>query len=68
MMELFANNGDPAQIPRSAASDLGLHCLLITFLGVSSLQWVIDKRQQEQGSRAKTSRANSRSPGQNRRE
>ena len=25
---------------RSAASDLGLHCLLVTCLGVSSLQWI----------------------------
>ena len=30
MVELFANSGDPDQMPRSAASDLGLHCLLIT--------------------------------------
>ena len=29
--KLFANSGDPDQTPRSAASDLGLHCLLITF-------------------------------------
>ena len=34
MVELFANSGDPDQTPRSAASDLGLHCLLITCLGV----------------------------------
>ena len=27
MGKLFANNGDPGQMPRSAASDLGLHCL-----------------------------------------
>ena len=27
MVELFANNGDPEQMPCSAASDLGLHCL-----------------------------------------
>ena len=27
-------------MPRSAASDLGLHCLAVTRLGVSSLQWV----------------------------
>ena len=40
MVGLFANNGDPDQMPRSAASDQGLHCLLITRLGVSSLQWV----------------------------
>ena len=27
MVELFANSEDPDQTPRSAASDLGLHCL-----------------------------------------
>ena len=27
-------------MPRSAASDLGLHCLPVTHLGVASLQWV----------------------------
>ena len=36
----FANSGDPDQMPHSAASDLGLHCLPITLLGVSRLQWV----------------------------
>ena len=40
MVELFANNGDPDQMPRSSASDLGLHCLPVTRLGVSTLQWV----------------------------
>ena len=40
MVEQFANSGDPDQTPRSAASDLGLHCLQVTRLGVSSLQWV----------------------------
>ena len=40
MVELFANNGDPDQTPCSAASDLGLHSLSDTRLGVSSLQWV----------------------------
>ena len=34
--KLFANSGDPDQM-----SDLGLHCLLITRLGVSRLQWVM---------------------------
>ena len=29
--KLFANSGDPDQTPHSAASDLGLHCLPITF-------------------------------------
>ena len=40
MAELFADSGNPDQMPRSAASDLGLHCLPVTHLGVSSLQWV----------------------------
>ena len=40
MAKLFANSGDPDQTPRSAASDLGPHCLPITLLGVSRLQWV----------------------------
>ena len=40
MAEIFANREDPDQMPHSAASDLGLHCLPITFLGVSRLQWV----------------------------
>ena len=39
MVELFANSGDPDQTPRSVASDLGLHCLPVTRLGVSSLKW-----------------------------
>ena len=33
MVELFANSGDPDQMLSSVASDLGLHCLLITLLG-----------------------------------
>ena len=28
---LFVNSGDPDQTPHSAVSDLGLHCLPITF-------------------------------------
>ena len=40
MIELFANSGDPDQMPHSAAPDLGLHCLPITPLGVYRLQWV----------------------------
>ena len=43
MAELFANSGDPDLTPRSAASDLGLHCLPVTRLGVSSPQWVWSK-------------------------
>ena len=40
MAQLNANSGDPDQMPHSVASDLGLHCLSITHLGVSQLQWV----------------------------
>ena len=40
MVELFANSGDPDQLPHSVASDLGLHCLPVTQLGVSRLHWV----------------------------
>ena len=40
MVQLFANSGDPDETPRFAASDLGLHYLPITILGVSRLQWV----------------------------
>ena len=40
MVEQFANSGDPDQMLHSAASDLGLHCLPVTLLGVSRLQWV----------------------------
>ena len=41
MAKLFANSGDPDQMPHSAAaSNLGLHCLPITLLQVSRLQWV----------------------------
>ena len=36
-VELFANSADPDQTPRSVASDLGLHCLPVTRLKVSSL-------------------------------
>ena len=39
MGKLFANDGDPDQTHRSAASDLGLHCLPIILIGVSRLQW-----------------------------
>ena len=35
MAKLFANSGDPDQMLHSATSDLGLHCVLITFLQVS---------------------------------
>ena len=40
MVELFANSGDPDQKPHSVASYQGLHCLLITLVGVTRLQWV----------------------------
>ena len=35
MVEQFANSGDHDQMPRSAASDLGLHCFPVTRLVVS---------------------------------
>ena len=41
MAKPFANSGDPDQMLHSAASDLGLHCLPITFLRISRLQQVI---------------------------
>ena len=40
MVGLFANSGDPDQMPLSVAPDLGLHCLLNTLLRVSRLYWV----------------------------
>ena len=40
MSELSANSGDLDQMPHSVISDLGLHCLPITLLRVSRLQWV----------------------------
>ena len=40
MAKPFAKSGDPDQTPRSAASDQDLHCLPITLLGISRLQWV----------------------------
>ena len=40
MAKPFAHSGDSDQTPHSAASGLGLHCLPITLLGVSRLQWV----------------------------
>ena len=40
MAKLFANSGDSDQMPHSAASDLGLHCLPFTLLRVFQLQWV----------------------------
>ena len=37
---LNANSADPDQTPRSAASDLGLHCLLMSHLWDARLKWV----------------------------
>ena len=47
MAKLFANSGDYDQMPHSAVSDLGLHCLPNTLLRVSRLQW--DKLMQQPG-------------------
>ena len=42
MVELFAKSEDPDHMPpHSAAYDLGLHCLPVTHLGVSSLNELI---------------------------
>ena len=40
MVGLFTNRGDPDQTLHSVVSNLGLHCLPITLLGVSRHQWV----------------------------
>ena len=40
MIKLFANSGGPDQMLHSQASDLGLHCLPVTLLGISRLQWI----------------------------
>ena len=40
MVDQFTNSGDTDQTPHSVASDLGLHCLPVTLLGLSRLQWV----------------------------
>ena len=37
MVEPFENSGDTDQMWHSAVSDLGLHCLPVTLLGVSRL-------------------------------
>ena len=37
MVELFVNNEDPDQTSHTVASDLGLHCLPVTRLRISSL-------------------------------
>ena len=40
MKILIANNVDPDQMPHYVASDLYLHCLPLTLLQVSKLEWV----------------------------
>ena len=40
MAKLFANSGDLDHMLNSAGSDLGLHFLPVTFLGVTRLQWI----------------------------
>ena len=40
MVKLYENSGDPDQMLLSVESDLGLHCLPVTLLRVSPLQWV----------------------------
>ena len=36
----YANNVDPDQMPRSAESGLGLHCLLISLIWDARHKWV----------------------------
>ena len=43
MAKLFANSGDLDQMPHSAASDLGLHCLPITCLGSTDYNKLISE-------------------------
>ena len=40
MAKLFANSGDPEKTLQNGASDLTLHCLPITHLGISRIKWV----------------------------
>ena len=40
MSELNENSVDPDQTPRSAASDLGRHCLPMLLLWDARLEWV----------------------------
>ena len=40
LSELNANNVDPDQTPRSAASDLGLRCLPMSLLWEARLEWL----------------------------
>ena len=45
MVKLFANSGDPDQMPHSAASDLGFHYLPVTsFRGLQTTIWVNPSR------------------------
>ena len=44
MAKLFANSADPDQGQHSVASDLDVHCLPITLLGISRLKWVADEK------------------------
>ena len=37
-LHVFANSGDPGQMLHSTMSDVGLHCLPATLLGVSRLK------------------------------
>ena len=50
MAKLFANSGDLDQMPHSAESDMGLHCLPSTHLRVSRLQWVNGQSHERRGS------------------
>ena len=38
---MFSKSGNPDQTPHCAVSDMGVHCLSVTSLGVSRLQWLV---------------------------
>ena len=40
MSKVNANSAEPDQTPRSAASDLGLHCLSMSLLWDARLKWI----------------------------
>ena len=43
-----ANRVEPNQTPRSAASDMGLHCLPVSILGDARHKWINSKQHQEE--------------------
>ena len=48
-LHVFANSGDPEQMPCSVAYDLSLHCLLVTCLGSPVFNGLRAKKIVEEG-------------------